>query len=123
MSHTRKKIWGQRTILLRQPNSGKRQVRLKIKCSLLPVSGLDGAWGLNVRLRWGEGLIGIEDQRQDSVRIQRPRFPIICAVGDELISAWSAVGFQRQIERFEIQSGEVLDVVARQAKAGHFIPI
>ena len=42
---------------------------------------------------------------------RRPRFPIICAVGDELISAWSAVGFQRQIERFEIQSGEVLDVV------------
>jgi hypothetical protein len=42
---------------------------------------------------------------------RRPRFPIICAVGDELISARSAVGFQRQIERFEIQSGEVLDVV------------
>jgi hypothetical protein len=40
---------------------------------------------------------------------RRPRFPIICAVGGELISAWCAVGFQRQIERFEIQSGEVLD--------------
>ena len=32
-------------------------------------------------------------------------------MGDELVSAWSAVDFQRQIERFEIQSGEVLDVV------------
>jgi hypothetical protein len=42
---------------------------------------------------------------------RRPRFPIICGVGDEIISAWSAVDFQRQIERFEIQSGEVLDVV------------
>ncbi len=42
---------------------------------------------------------------------RRPRFPIICAVGGELVSAWSAVDFQRQIERFEIQSGEVLDVV------------
>jgi hypothetical protein len=42
---------------------------------------------------------------------RRPRFPIICAVGDELISAWSAVGFEREIERFEIQTGEVLDVV------------
>jgi hypothetical protein len=42
---------------------------------------------------------------------RQPRFPIICAVGDELISARSAVGFQRQIERFEFQSGEILDVV------------
>ena len=42
---------------------------------------------------------------------RRPRFPIICAVGAELISARSAVDFQRQIERFELQSGEVLDVV------------
>ena len=32
-------------------------------------------------------------------------------MGGELVSAWSAVDFQRQIERFEIQSGEVLDVV------------
>ena len=42
---------------------------------------------------------------------RQPRFPIICAVGDELISARSAVGFQRQIERFEFQSSEILDVV------------
>jgi hypothetical protein len=42
---------------------------------------------------------------------RRPRFPIICAVGRELISGWSAVDFQREIERFEIQSGEVLDIV------------
>ena len=42
---------------------------------------------------------------------RQPRFPIICAVGNELISARSAVGFQRQIERFELQSSEILDVV------------
>ena len=39
---------------------------------------------------------------------RRPRFPIICAVGAELISAESAAGFQRQIERFEfdVATGE-----------------
>ena len=42
---------------------------------------------------------------------RQPRFPIICAVGNELISARCAVGFQRQIERFELQSSEILDVV------------
>ncbi len=51
---------------------------------------------------------------------RRPRFPIICAVGDELISAWSAVGFQCQIERFEIQSGEVLDVVDETGEGWSF---
>ena len=40
---------------------------------------------------------------------RRPRFPIICAAGSELISA--AVSFQRQVERFELQGGTVLDIV------------
>lgn len=43
--------------------------------------------------------------------LRRPRFPIICALGAELISAESAAGFQRQIERFELQGDEVLDIV------------
>jgi hypothetical protein len=42
---------------------------------------------------------------------RRPRFPIICAIGAELISAESAAGFQRQIERFEFDVGQVLDIV------------
>lgn len=42
---------------------------------------------------------------------RRPRFPIICVVGDELISAGSAAGFQRQLERFELQDDKVLDIV------------
>ena len=42
---------------------------------------------------------------------RRPRFPIICAVGAELISAESAAGFQRQIERFEFDVGQMLDIV------------
>ena len=53
----------------------------------------------------GEGLIGSEVNSKIQYAFRRPRFPIICAVGDELISAWSAVGFQRQIERFESRAG------------------
>ena len=37
-----------------------------------------------VRLRWGKGLIGIEDQRQDSVRIQAAQ------VSDHLRGGWRA---------------------------------
>jgi hypothetical protein len=42
---------------------------------------------------------------------RRPRFPIVCAVADELISARSPVAFQRQIERVELESDAVLDIV------------
>ena len=42
---------------------------------------------------------------------RRPRFPIVCAVADELISAGSPAAFQRQIERFELESDAVLDIV------------
>jgi hypothetical protein len=42
---------------------------------------------------------------------RRPRFPIICAVADELISTGSPAAFQRQIERLELESDAVLDIV------------
>jgi hypothetical protein len=42
---------------------------------------------------------------------RRPRFPIVCAVADELISAGSPAALQRQIERFELESDAVLDIV------------
>ena len=51
---------------------------------------------------------------------RRPRFPIICAVAAELISAESAAGFQRQIERFELQGDEVLDIVDATAEGWAF---
>ena len=51
---------------------------------------------------------------------RRPRFPLICAVGAELISAESAAGFQRQIERFELQGDEVLDIVDATAEGWAF---
>ncbi len=42
---------------------------------------------------------------------RRPRCPIICAVADELISAGSPAAFQRQIERLELESDAVPDIV------------
>ena len=42
---------------------------------------------------------------------RRPRFPIVCAVADELLSAGSPAAFQRQIERLELESDAVLDIV------------
>ncbi len=42
---------------------------------------------------------------------RRPRFPIVCAVGAELISAESPAAFQRQVQRVDLQGGEVLDIV------------
>jgi hypothetical protein len=42
---------------------------------------------------------------------RRPRFPIVCVVADELISAGSPAAFQRQIERLELESNAVLDIV------------
>jgi len=42
---------------------------------------------------------------------RRPRFPIVCAVGAELISAGSPAAFQRQVQRVDLQGGEVLDIV------------
>ena len=42
---------------------------------------------------------------------RRPRFPIVCAVGDELISAGSSAAFKRQIDRFDFQAGKTFDIV------------
>jgi hypothetical protein len=42
---------------------------------------------------------------------RRPKFPIVCVVADELISARSPAAFQRQIERFELESDAVLEIV------------
>ena len=42
---------------------------------------------------------------------RRPRFPIICAVGNELLSATSPTVFQRQIERLDLQGAKVIDIV------------
>lgn len=42
---------------------------------------------------------------------RRPRFPIVCMVGKELISAGSPAAFQRQVGRVDLQGGKVLDIV------------
>ncbi|MGH8656966.1 MAG: hypothetical protein ACREV4_00335 [Gammaproteobacteria bacterium] len=42
---------------------------------------------------------------------RRPRFPVVCAAGDELISAESRAALQRQLKRLEFQGDEVLDMV------------
>jgi len=42
---------------------------------------------------------------------RRPRFPIVCAVGDELISAGSPAAFQGEVERLDLEGGKVLDIV------------
>jgi len=42
---------------------------------------------------------------------RRPGFPIVCAVGSELISAGSTASFQRQVERLDLPDDKVLDIV------------
>jgi hypothetical protein len=42
---------------------------------------------------------------------QKPRFPIIYAVGQELLAALSPAFFQRQVKRLELQGATVLDMV------------
>jgi len=68
----------------------------------------------------GNGAFGCNEPRDESplkvsakIRyvFRRPRFPIVCVVADELISAGSPASFQRQIERFELESDAVLDVL------------
>ena len=51
----------------------------------------------------------INDKVQYAFR--RPRFPIVCAVGSELISAESTASFQRQVERLDLPSDKVFDIV------------
>ncbi len=42
---------------------------------------------------------------------RRPRFPIIYAVRNELLSAASPAAFQRQVERLDLQDAKVFDMV------------
>ena len=42
---------------------------------------------------------------------RRPRFPIIYAVGNELLAALSPAALQRQLERLELEGAKVLDMV------------
>jgi hypothetical protein len=42
---------------------------------------------------------------------RRPRFPMICAVGNELLSVTSSAAFQRHIERLDLQGAKVIDIV------------
>jgi hypothetical protein len=40
-----------------------------------------------------------------------PRFPLICAVGNELRAVTSPAVLQRQVERWDPQGAKVLDIV------------
>jgi hypothetical protein len=51
---------------------------------------------------------------------RQPRFPIVCAVGNELISAGSAVSFQRQVERLDFPDDKVLDIVDARGEGWAF---
>jgi hypothetical protein len=51
----------------------------------------------------------INDKVQYAFR--RPRFPIVCAVGSELLAAASTASVQRQIERLDLPGDKVLDIV------------
>ncbi len=51
---------------------------------------------------------------------RRPRFPIVCAVGDELISVGSPAAFQRQLERVDLQGHKMLDIVDARGEGWAF---
>ena len=56
---------------------------------------------------------GVESNTSARVQyaFRRPRFPIIYAVGNELLAALSPAALQRQLERLELQGAKVLDMV------------
>ena len=56
---------------------------------------------------------GVESNTSARVQyaFRRPRFPIIYAVGNELLAALSPDALQRQLERLELQGAKVLDMV------------
>jgi hypothetical protein len=56
---------------------------------------------------------GVESDTTSKIHyvFRRPRFPIICAVGNELLSATSLAAFQRQLERLDLQGAKVIDIV------------
>ena len=51
---------------------------------------------------------------------RRPRFPIVCAVGRELISAASTTSFQRQVQRLDFPDDKVLDIVDARGEGWAF---
>ncbi|MBI1993722.1 MAG: hypothetical protein HYS67_04785 [Deltaproteobacteria bacterium] len=58
--------------------------------------------------------------RKVQYAFRRPRFPIVCAVGDELISAVSRAAFQRQVERIDLQGHKVFDIVDARGEGWAF---
>ena len=42
---------------------------------------------------------------------RRPKFPLICAAGNELRAVTSPAALQRQFERWDLQGAKVLDIV------------
>ena len=42
---------------------------------------------------------------------RRPKFPLICAAGNELRAATSPAALQRQVEHWDLQGAKVLDIV------------
>jgi mannose-6-phosphate isomerase-like protein (cupin superfamily) len=53
---------------------------------------------------------------------RRPRFPIICFAGRELLAAASTAAFQRQIERLDLQRAGPMDIVDSTGEGWAFHP-
>ena len=53
---------------------------------------------------------------------RRPRFPILCAVERELLSAGSLNAFRRQIKHLDLQDAEALDIVDATGEGWSFHP-
>jgi hypothetical protein len=53
---------------------------------------------------------------------RRPRFPLIWAVGNEVLSATSPAVFQRQIRRFDLQGVTVIDMIDTTGEGWAFHP-
>jgi hypothetical protein len=86
----------------------------------LPLVQLPVQHGLAASGAPGNGAFGCNEPRDESLLkvstkiryvFRRPRFPIVCAAADGLVSARSPAAFQRQIERLELESDAVLDIV------------
>ena len=77
-----------------------------------------GAFGCN------EVKNGVESDttRKIQYAFRRPRFPIICAVDRELLSASSPAAFQRQVERLDLQHAGPIDVVDVTGEGWAFHP-
>jgi hypothetical protein len=82
----------------------------KCRPTLVRADALKRAAQQGVRLKEVKG--SLESNTRDKVQyaFRRPRFPVIYAVGNEVLSATSPAAFQRQAERLERPS-TVLDMV------------